>query len=149
MTTKARGITLPAYKYIFPSETAGVGILVTSAGSTAAKDTWAYKAGSIAPYNAAPATAVAPQAFTLTGQNATSSFASTGGDINLLGGTGSVSNASGNVVIKDTAGNGGAWNNSHAVLGAYHLWVDSTGRLRIKSGAPTSDTDGSIVGTQS
>jgi hypothetical protein len=34
-------------------------------------------------------------------------------------------------------------------LGAYALWVDSTGDLRIKSSAPTSDTDGTIVGTQS
>ena len=31
----------------------------------------------------------------------------------------------------------------------YYLWVDSTGRLRIKNAAPTSDTDGTIVGTQS
>jgi len=34
-------------------------------------------------------------------------------------------------------------------LGAYSLWVDSTGDLRIKNGAPTSDTDGTVVGTQS
>jgi hypothetical protein len=33
-------------------------------------------------------------------------------------------------------------------LGAYHLWVDSSGRLRIKNGVPTSDTDGTVVGTQ-
>ena len=30
----------------------------------------------------------------------------------------------------------------------YYLWVDSSGRLRIKSGAPTSDTDGAVVGSQ-
>lgn len=34
-------------------------------------------------------------------------------------------------------------------LGDYYLWVDSTGDLRIKNGAPSSDTDGTIVGTQS
>jgi hypothetical protein len=34
-------------------------------------------------------------------------------------------------------------------LGGYRLWVDSSGRLRIKNGAPTSDTDGTVVGTQS
>lgn len=34
-------------------------------------------------------------------------------------------------------------------LGGYYFWVDSSGRLRIKNGAPTSDTDGTIVGTQS
>jgi hypothetical protein len=44
---------------------------------------------------------------------------------------------------------GGGWNTAHMILGAYHLWVDSTGDLRIKSGAPTSDTDGTVVGTQS
>lgn len=31
-----------------------------------------------------------------------------------------------------------------------YLWVDSTNRLRIKAAtAPTSDTDGTVVGTQS
>lgn len=43
----------------------------------------------------------------------------------------------------------GAWDDGHLVLGNYHLWVDGTGDLRIKSGAPTSATDGAIVGTQS
>lgn len=33
-------------------------------------------------------------------------------------------------------------------LGAYNLWVDSSGRLRIKNGVPSSDTDGTVVGTQ-
>ena len=45
---------------------------------------------------------------------------------------------------------GAAWNGSAPlVMGAYYLWVDSSGRLRIKSGAPGSDTDGTIVGMQS
>jgi len=44
---------------------------------------------------------------------------------------------------------GGGHNSGHIILGAYHLWVDSTGDLRMKNGAPTSDTDGSVVGTQS
>jgi len=34
-------------------------------------------------------------------------------------------------------------------LGVYYIWIDSTGDARIKSSAPTSDTDGSIIGTQS
>ena len=34
-------------------------------------------------------------------------------------------------------------------LGAHCLWIDTTGRLRIKNGEPTSETDGTIVGTQS
>lgn len=33
-------------------------------------------------------------------------------------------------------------------LDNYALWVDSSGRLRIKNGPPTSDTDGTVVGTQ-
>lgn len=42
----------------------------------------------------------------------------------------------------------GAWNGPHGKMGAFHLWVDASSRLRIKNGAPTSDTDGIIVGTQ-
>lgn len=41
-----------------------------------------------------------------------------------------------------------AWNNNLLQLGAYRLWVDGTGKLRIKSSNPTSDTDGTVVGTQ-
>jgi len=33
-------------------------------------------------------------------------------------------------------------------LGLFALWVDSTGDLRIKNGPPASDTDGTVVGTQ-
>ncbi len=33
-------------------------------------------------------------------------------------------------------------------FGAYNLWVDATGDLRIKGSTPTSDTDGTVVGTQ-
>ena len=37
----------------------------------------------------------------------------------------------------------------HIILGAYHLWVDSNGALRIKNGAPLGATDGTVVGMQS
>jgi hypothetical protein len=40
------------------------------------------------------------------------------------------------------------WSREHPVIGDYHLWVDATGDLRIKASAPTSDTDGAIVGAQ-
>jgi len=48
---------------------------------------------------------------------------------------------------------GSGWNESSSNgcalrLGNYRLWVDSTGDLRIKNGAATSDTDGTVVGTQ-
>jgi len=36
----------------------------------------------------------------------------------------------------------------HIVLGSYHIWVDNTGVLRIKNGAPISDVDGDVVGQQ-
>jgi hypothetical protein len=42
-----------------------------------------------------------------------------------------------------------AWDGVHAILGSYHIWIDATGDVRIKSSAPTSDTDGAIIGTQS
>jgi hypothetical protein len=37
----------------------------------------------------------------------------------------------------------------HMLLGNYHLWVDLSGRLRIKESAPGSDSDGTVVGSQS
>lgn len=43
----------------------------------------------------------------------------------------------------------GTWNGGTLWMGNYALWVDSTGDLRIKNGAPASDTDGTVVGTQS
>lgn len=42
-----------------------------------------------------------------------------------------------------------AFNAGMLRLGNYHFWVDGSGRLRIKNGLPTSDTDGTVVGTQS
>lgn len=41
-----------------------------------------------------------------------------------------------------------SWNTSHLVLGFYHIWIDSTGKLRMKGGQPVSDNDGVIIGTQ-
>lgn len=46
------------------------------------------------------------------------------------------------------AGNG-AWDSGHLIMGTYHFWVDTSGRLRIKNGSPASDTDGTVVGSQS
>ncbi len=43
---------------------------------------------------------------------------------------------------------GSTWNGNHGLMGNYHLWVDATGALRMKNGAPTGDTDGAVVGTQ-
>lgn len=42
----------------------------------------------------------------------------------------------------------GVWNSMPLRLGNFHLWVDGTGNLRIKSSAPSSATDGIVVGTQ-
>jgi hypothetical protein len=54
-----------------------------------------------------------------------------------------VDKATGDVVL-----GGGLYTSNRLRLGAFYLWVDGTGRLRIKSGAPASDTDGTVVGTQ-
>ncbi|NIF80130.1 hypothetical protein F3J20_22510 [Paraburkholderia sp. Cy-641] len=43
----------------------------------------------------------------------------------------------------------GVWNSLPMRLGGYYLWIDSSGRLRIKNGSPSSDTDGAVVGAQS
>ena len=48
---------------------------------------------------------------------------------------------------------GGNWNGAHPVMlnnsgNSYHLWVDISGKLRIKLGAPAADNDGTVVGTQ-
>jgi hypothetical protein len=40
------------------------------------------------------------------------------------------------------------WNYNALRMGAYYLWVDATGDLRISNGAPASDTAGTVVGTQ-
>jgi hypothetical protein len=34
-------------------------------------------------------------------------------------------------------------------LDSYQFWIDRSGKLRIKNGSPTSDTDGTVVGSQS
>lgn len=41
-----------------------------------------------------------------------------------------------------------SWDAGRVILGSYNLWVDSLGVLRIKNGVPITDTDGTIVGTQ-
>lgn len=57
-------------------------------------------------------------------------------------------NASGTVVEGGIFLYNHSWENNLIRLGNYRLWVDTTGKLRIKSGHPQSDTDGSVVGSQ-
>lgn len=43
---------------------------------------------------------------------------------------------------------------NHLVLGTYHIWVyqgnnGNGGKLKIKDGAPATDAEGTVVGTQS
>ena len=44
------------------------------------------------------------------------------------------------------------YDRAHLIIGGYHLWINDpdggTGKLRMKWGAPTSATDGTVVGTQ-
>lgn len=64
--------------------------------------------------------------------------------------------ASGAVPIQITTAAGqvvqvgdGAWNGTPIRWGgSVHTWIDASTRLRVKSSAPTSDTDGTVVGTQ-
>ena len=42
----------------------------------------------------------------------------------------------------------GSWNEPHIQLGGYHIWVDGTGNLRLKSSAPTSAEDGKKLLTE-
>lgn len=42
----------------------------------------------------------------------------------------------------------GVWNGRPLRLGNWFFWVDASGNFRIKGSAPTSDTDGTVVGTQ-
>jgi Pectate lyase superfamily protein len=43
---------------------------------------------------------------------------------------------------------GSNWNSHNlARLGDHHLWIDKSGRLRLKKGAPSSDEDGAPVGS--
>lgn len=55
------------------------------------------------------------------------------------------SSISANGLVRAGLGGVTQWNNGHVVLGDYHVWIDSTGILRYKSGSPTSDTDGMSV----
>lgn len=57
-----------------------------------------------------------------------------------------VLDCSNGVMIAQTQG-GSGWTKPF-FIGAYGFWVDGSGRLRIKAGYPSSDTDGVVVGTQ-
>lgn len=51
--------------------------------------------------------------------------------------------------VSNESGNSN-YENAHILLGGHHIWVEAaTGKLRIKSSAPTADDDGTVVGTQS
>lgn len=56
-------------------------------------------------------------------------------------------NSGNNLVLSNASGNTG-YDGAHLVLGSFHLWVATTGKLYLKNGVPTTDTDGTIVGTQ-
>lgn len=147
MTTRDKGITLPAIgAYVDTSTISGVKVTLTPNDYTAAF-AWNYGAGYIIPINAAPLTAVAPTDFIVKGQNATALAANRGGNVVHQSGVGSGGNVDGNHVFQNTSNLGGGWNTSHWILGAgFHFWVDAKNRLRFKSSAPASDTDGNAVG---
>lgn len=61
--------------------------------------------------------------------------------------------AGGNGVFRISTAGGGAlsssWNQRPLLIGSHRLWFDTGGLLRTKSSAPSSETDGTVVGTQS
>jgi len=54
----------------------------------------------------------------------------------------------GDIYNKLQAQQGYLYNSNHPIMGSYHIWVSSTGVLRIKNGVPTSDLDGVAIGSQ-
>jgi hypothetical protein len=73
--------------------------------------------------------------------------------VTIIGSAGAIEYANGFEGLEIGGGTAGVrfgsdWQSPNlAQLGAYRLWVDKRGRLRLKNGAPTSDEDGSVVGT--
>lgn len=71
----------------------------------------------------------------------------------VIGCHGEISTASGFEALELGTTGGGArfgadWQSAILPrLGNYRLWVDKSGRLRLKDGAPSSDEDGTLVGT--
>lgn len=39
-----------------------------------------------------------------------------------------------------------SFDGAHLRIGGYHLWVDTSGQLRMKSGSPSSEADGTVIG---
>lgn len=145
MTTKSKGITLPA-PYSFTNITGAYLSVTDTALDYTSKNAWNYGAGFLAPFNPTVLTAVAPANYSISGQNAAASFASIGGNVSISPGVGSAGDSSGNLVLKDTSGAGGTWAASHYVMGSYHLWFDANNTLRWKTSIPTADQDGLPVG---
>ena len=143
MTTKPRGVTLPSYTFALVSESAAF-VGISPDGAYTNKAAYGLSGTGTAPYNNAPPTAVAPITVTHRGQDAVAGFASSGGDIVMSPGVGSVNNPSGNLIIKDTSGKTG-WNTAHLLLGTFHIWPTADGQLRGKNSPPTSDQDGVSV----
>jgi hypothetical protein len=75
-------------------------------------------------------------------------------DCNYDRGPGAFRSLTGNITVVDPTGysilgaSGATGYTRPLYLGAYALWVGSDGKLYIKSGIPTSDTDGTVVGSQ-
>lgn len=147
MTTRDKGITLPAIGQYVNTATSG-GVLVTdTANDYTVKQSWQYAASFINPINAAPLIATPPVPFIVKGQNATTLFGAIGGAIYYQSGVGSVGNVDGHHYFQNTNSLGGAWNTAHIVIGVNtHFWIDAKSRYRIKVGAPINDTDGNVVG---
>lgn len=142
MTTKDKGITFPTgSSYVDISTSVGLKVTPTPNDYTV-KTAWNYGAAYQSPINLICGAGVAPTDFIVRGQDANALFAAPGGNLLFRAGVGSVGNVSGNILIQDSIGNGGAWNTTHPVFGTYHVWIDTSGRLRTKVSTPANTTDG-------
>lgn len=150
MTTRDKGITLPAASLYVNVNGIAVGVQVTDVlNDYTVKNAWGYGPGYSAPINPAPLSGVTPANFIVSGQDATALLAAAGGSLIFRAGVGSGGNPNGNVQFINTLGLGGGWNTTHLILGSQaHFWYDAKNRLRIKVNAvaPTADTDGNVVG---
>lgn len=143
MTTKPKGITLPVYSYVRLTNGYFESSSVLGLNSNAS---YKYTSQGIAPISQIAPVAAAPQSLTIQSQDANAGFGSTGGAVNVITGVGSTGGVSGNLTVADSAGNGAAYNKAHLVLGAWHFWVDTAGRLRQLNSVPATALDGNVVG---
>lgn len=136
---------------------ASASLIRSGANNVVRNSTVSFKSGATSTYFALGAVNAQIKNCTVTGVEYLAAFV-TGLDVENSSVTASVAvlNATTKAVYKNSTINGqyyafatGNRTYTEAIaFGGFFLWADTTGDLRIKNGAPTSDTDGTVVGTQ-